>query len=675
MVKNTVAIIQARTNSIRLPNKIMFKINNMTLIEILYRRLKKSKKIDEIVIATTKDSKNLINFLKKKKIKFFIGSEKNVLNRYYKAAVKFKAATIVRITADGVLADPKLVDKLITLYESKKVNYLSNIEPVTFPDGLDIEIFDFETLKFANFQAKTQYDKEHVTPFIRSFNKNKKFNVLNKKDYSKLRLTLDETEDFQVLQRVFNHFKPDIYFGWKKIVSLIKTNKKYQVNSHIERNEGANMTKSNKLWKRAKKIIPGGNMLLSKRPELFHPKKWPAYFTKAKGIDVWDLDGKKYRDLSLMGIGCNILGYANDKIDGEVIKAIKKSNGSTLNCPEEVQLCEKLLDLHPWADMTRLARTGGEASAVAVRIARAASGKDKIAFCGYHGWHDWYLAANITNKNNLQPHLMGGLEANGVPKNLKNTAFPFTYNNFNELEQIVRKHDIGTVKMEVSRNFKPENGFLQKIRKLCTKKKIVLIFDECTSGFRQTFGGLHKLYGVNPDMAWFGKAMGNGYSISAIIGKREIMDYAQDSFISSTFWTERTGPVAALETLKQMEKIKSWEIITKKGLKIQKTWAEIAKRNDLEMQILGIPALSTFSIKSKDWIKYKTFITQEMLKKRHLAANALFVSTKHDDSILENYFDILDGIFNKISKFKTNSLSVDKYLEGPICQSGFQRLN
>ena len=293
MVKNTVAIIQARTNSIRLPNKILFKINNMMLIEILYRRLKKSKKLNEIVIATTKESKNLINFLKKKKIKFFIGSEKNVLNRYYKAAVKFKAATIVRITADGILADPKLVDKLITVYENKKVNYLSNIEPVTFPDGLDIEIFDFEALEFANFQVKTQYDKEHVTPFIRNLNKNKKFNVLNKKDYSKLRLTLDETEDFQVLQRIFNHFKPDIYFGWEKIVSLIKTNKKYQVNSHIERNEGANMTKSNKLWKRAKKIIPGGNMLLSKRPELFHPKKWPAYFTKAKGIDVWDLDGKK----------------------------------------------------------------------------------------------------------------------------------------------------------------------------------------------------------------------------------------------------------------------------------------------------------------------------------------------------------------------------------------------
>ena len=309
MVKNIVAIIQARTNSIRLPNKILFKINNMMLIEILYKRLEKSKKINQIVIATTKKSKNLIHFLKKKKIKFFVGSEKNVLNRYYKTASKFKADTIVRITADGILADPKLIDRLIGIYENKNVDYLSNIEPATFPDGLDIEIFNFKILKYANFNAKTKYDKEHVTPFIRSINEKNKFNVLSKKDYSKLRLTLDEPEDFVLLQRIFNYFKPDIYFGWRKIVSLINKNKKYQVNSHIERDEGATMTRSNKLWKRAKKIIPGGNMLLSKRPELFHPKNWPAYYSKAKGIDVWDLDGKKYRDLSLMGIGCNILGY------------------------------------------------------------------------------------------------------------------------------------------------------------------------------------------------------------------------------------------------------------------------------------------------------------------------------------------------------------------------------
>ena len=670
-----IAIIQARQNSIRLPGKVMYKINDTPVIEILYKRLKKSKKLDDIIIATNKKSPNLINFLKKKKIKFFIGSDKNVLNRFYNTALKYNADTIIRITADGIIADPNLIDEFITKFYENNVDYLSNSEPVTYPDGLDIEVFSFKSLEQANKNVTKKYDKEHVTPYIRNHTKNKKLNIIYKENLSNIRLTLDEDEDFESLKRVFKFFNSNIYFGWKKMISSIKEKKIKLTNIHIKRNEGAKMTISKKLWKRAKKIIPGGNMFLSKRPELFHPEKWPAYFKKSNGINIWDLDGKKYKDLSLMGIGCNILGYANKKVDDAVIKAIKNGNGSTINSYEEVELCEKLLSLHKWADMAKLAKTGGEASAMAVRIARAATGKDKIAFCGYHGWHDWYLSANIKNKNNLSSHLMGGLEAKGVPKNLKNTAFPFTYNNLDELNDILKNHDIGAIKMEVSRNFKPKNDFLKKIRTICNKKKIVLIFDECTSGFRQTFGGLHKLYNVEPDIAWFGKALGNGYSISAIIGKKEIMDYAQDTFMSSTFWTERSGSAAALETLKQMEKIKSWELITKKGNMVQKKWNEIALNNKLKMNILGIPALSTFSIESKNWLKYKTFITQEMLKKKMLCSNALFLSVKHDEKTLNEYLDNLNEIFHKISKFEKGNLNVDNFIDGPICQSGFQRLN
>ena len=597
------------------------------------------------------------------------------MNRFYNTALKYNADTIIRITADGIIADPNLVDEFITKFYENNVDYLSNSEPITYPDGLDIEVFSFKSLEQANKNVTKKYDKEHVTPYIRNHTKNKKLNIIYKENLSNIRLTLDEDEDFESLKRVFKFFNSNIYFGWKKMISSIKEKKIKLTNIHIKRNEGARMTISKKLWKRAKKIIPGGNMFLSKRPELFHPEKWPAYFKKSNGINIWDLDGKKYKDLSLMGIGCNILGYANKKVDDAVIKAIKNGNGSTINSYEEVELCEKLLSLHKWADMAKLAKTGGEASAMAVRIARAATGKDKIAFCGYHGWHDWYLSANIKNKNNLSSHLMGGLEAKGVPKNLKNTAFPFTYNNLDELNDILKNHDIGAIKMEVSRNFKPKNDFLKKIRTICNKKKIVLIFDECTSGFRQTFGGLHKLYNVEPDIAWFGKALGNGYSISAIIGKKEIMDYAQDTFMSSTFWTERSGSAAALETLKQMEKIKSWELITKKGNKVQKKWNEIGLNNKLKMNILGIPALSTFSIESKNWLKYKTFITQEMLKKKMLCSNALFLSVKHDEKTLNEYLDNLNEIFHKISKFEKGNLNIDNFIDGPICQSGFQRLN
>ena len=435
------------------------------------------------------------------------------------------------------------------------------------------------------------------------------------------------------------------------------------------------MGKTLKLWKRAKQIIPGGNMLLSKRPELFLPDKWPAYFSKSKGCHVWDLDSKKYTDLSLMGVGTNILGYSHPKVDEAVKKVLKLGNLTTLNCPEEVLLSEKLLELHTWADKVRLFRTGGEASAASIRIARAVTGRSKVAFCGYHGWHDWYLSANIKDKNNLNTHLMSGLNPKGVPNELKGTSIPFNYNDFDQLKKITDRHDLAAIKMEVQRNFPPKNNFLQKIRTLCNKKGIILIFDECTSGFRQTFGGLHKIYGVNPDIAWFGKALGNGYAITAIIGKKEVMDIAQDTFISSTFWTERIGPTAAIKTLEEMEKINSWKIITSTGNQIRKSWQKIAKRNNLDIEISGIPALSSFSIRSNNWIKYKTFITQEMLKSNILASNAIFVCTKHTKRKLDDYFSKLDEIFKKISDFENKSKDLDNALETEPSQVGFKRLN
>ena len=191
------------------------------------------------------------------------------------------------------------------------------------------------------------------------------------------------------------------------------------------------MRTGQKLYKRAKKVIPGGTMLLSKRPEMFLPNNWPSYFSKTKDCYVWDLDGNKLTDVSIMSIGANILGYSNYEVDSAVIETVQKGNLSTLCCPEEVYLAEKLVELHPWSDMVRLARTGGEANAIAIRIARAASGKENVAICGYHGWHDWYLSANLKS-DNLEGHLLKGLDPAGVPKNLAGTVHPFHYNKFEE---------------------------------------------------------------------------------------------------------------------------------------------------------------------------------------------------------------------------------------------------
>jgi len=428
-----------------------------------------------------------------------------------------------------------------------------------------------------------------------------------------------------------------------------------------------------KLWSRAKNTIAGGNMLFSKRPDVYLPELWPCYFKSTKGCEVTDLDNKTYYDLSQMSVGTNTLGYSNEKVDDAVNKAIKKGNMSTLNAPEEVYLAEKLLKMHPWADKVRFARTGGEANSIAVRLARASTSKKNIAFCGYHGWHDWYLAANIKS-NNLSGHLLNGLNVEGVPNNLKDTIYPFRYNDFESLEKLIVKKNIGIIKMEVVRNEMPKNNFLKKVRNIATKNNIILIFDECTTGFRQTFGGIHKIFKINPDIMILGKALGNGYAITSVLGKNRIMKNIKNTFISSTFWTERIGSVAALKTLEVMENTKSWKKITKIGNEIRKNWKRIAKKNNLEILIAGIPALSSFSFKSKHNNFYKTLITKEMLKKGFLASNSIYTSIAHNKKILKIYYQELDNVFKKIKEIE-NSNNIKKYLTIKESTKSFARLN
>lgn len=416
--------------------------------------------------------------------------------------------------------------------------------------------------------------------------------------------------------------------------------------------------------------------MLSKRPEMFLPEYWPAYFSKARGCRLWDMDGRELIDMSLMGVGTNTLGYGNEEVDAAVLETVKKGNMSTLNCPEEVYLAEKLIEINPWADMVRFARSGGEANAIAIRIARAAAGKDKVAICGYHGWHDWYLSANHNNsQDELSGHLLPDLNPKGVPGNLKNTVYPFHYNDYEALLTIVKNNDIGVIKMEVVRNFGPENDFLQKVRDLATAKNIVLIFDECSSGFRETYGGIFKKYAVEPDLAIFGKTIGNGYALTAVVGTRPVMEATQGTFISSTFWTERIGPSAALATLKVMDRVKSWEIITDKGTQIQAGWKNLASAHGIPIRVSGIPALSTYSFQTENASAYKTLVAQEMLKKGFLASTHFYASTAHDDSSIASYFDALNEVYSSIAKCIKGDENILSLLDGPISHSGFRRLN
>ena len=432
--------------------------------------------------------------------------------------------------------------------------------------------------------------------------------------------------------------------------------------------------KSQKLYDYAKTVIPGGTQLLSKRPELFLPNLWPAYYRKAKGIEVWDLDNRCYKDFTTNGIGSCILGFANEHVDSKVKEAIDSGSMSSLNSYEEVDLANELINIHPWADMVRFSKTGGEACAIGVRIARAATNKNAVLFCGYHGWHDWYLSANINNPENLNKQLLEGLSPIGVPLNLKNSAYPFIFNNVESLQEAFNlfRGDIACVIMEPIRGSKLSDEFVKLLKRLLKNEAALLIVDEVTSGFRETFGGYHLSTNLNPDIAILGKSLGNGYPISAIIGKKNCMAAAETTFISSTFFTERLGFVAALETLHQMKTNNVQKKIISIGRIIKRAWINAADKYSIEINVSGLDPLATFSFKdSRHSLEMMTYFIQEMLKNGILAGPSYYASFAVTDDDISQYTESVDTIFKKISEIK----DITKHLQSDVKHSTFQRLN
>jgi len=650
-------IIQARSGSSRFPKKIFYKINNYSLLEILILRLKKIKKIPiYLAIPNNENNYNLNRFKKicaKYNVLLFQGSRNNVLSRFFHCSKKFNIKNIIRITSDCPLSDPSIIKKMIKIYKSKNYDYFSNTLIPSFPDGLDVEIFKFDTIEKsfrANYSLKA---KEHVTHDIKKNYKFKKGNFINSIDVSDTRLTVDYKNDLKNIKFLIDKY--NINVNYEKIRKEIFKGGLF-VSDKLRNVKEENLNKGQVLWNKAQKKILNGNMLLSKNPDYILPGHWPTYYEKATGIIIKGLDKKNYKDLYMMSVGTNLLGYSNKSINNKVIKSIKKSNMSSLNCHEEVEVAEQLLKMHSWASKVKFAKTGGEANTIAIRLARCSSKYDNIAFCGYHGWHDWYLSSNLNTKNNLDFHLLPGLETKGIPKFLRNSVFPFKYGEKINFKNFFKKNKIGVVITELSRQKKINIKFLKKLLSAAKKSGVIVIFDECTSGFREYFGGIHLKYKLKPDLVTYGKAIGNGYPITAILGSAKIMKNASTTFISSTFWTERTGFVAALEALKLMKKNKTHNYLIKLGKFIKLEWKKIAKKNKLLIEIDGLDALPRFSLKNFDMKVVKTYLSQEMLKHNILASNIIYLSTSHKRNHFKKYFKVLDKIFFNISK---NNLSLD----------------
>jgi glutamate-1-semialdehyde 2,1-aminomutase len=425
------------------------------------------------------------------------------------------------------------------------------------------------------------------------------------------------------------------------------------------------------LYKKAKTLIPGGTQLLSKRPEMFAPGVWPAYYSKAKGCRVWDLDDREYIDMSIMGIGANILGYADDEVDAAVIDSINKSVSSSLNCPEEVELAELMIELHPWANMVRYTRSGGEAMAVAVRIARTKTKRDIVLFSGYHGWSDWYIAANLGETDGLDGQLMPGLEPNGVPRGLAGTALPFFFNDIENLAETIKGKEsrIAAIVVEPARGEEVPIKYLQSLKETANEIGAILIFDEITSGFRMCAGGIHLRYNVNPDIAVFAKSIANGYAMAVILGTESVMQATQSTFISSTNWTERIGPTAALATIRKYIREEVDKHLAVIGEKVKNIWIENAKKHKLNLHVSGLASLCHLGFQGETSQILNTYFTTRMLEEGFLGFRQFKSSFAHTLVDVGQYGDAVDLIFSEIA-----SLDHHKILKTPVAHMGFYRL-
>lgn len=398
------------------------------------------------------------------------------------------------------------------------------------------------------------------------------------------------------------------------------------------------------LWERANQIIPGGNHLFSKTPDRYCPGQWPAYYKTARGIDIETLDGRKFKDFSVMGAGNSVLGYCDPDVENAIIDAHINGNVSTLNCPEEVELAEIMLTLNPKMDMVRFGRSGNDACQIALRIAQEyTKSRCEYAICGYHGWQI------------------------GHPPDLEQYSRPFEYGDREGFNDVLEFDEPNVVIMECVRTRPIDIPFLKHVRKETEDLGIPLIFDEVASGFRCNLGGYHQIIGIQPDLVCYGKAMGNGTAISAVVGKREFMEKAKNTFISSMFWSERSGYAAGIATLEKMKRVDAQRTIVQTGKTVKNTWEVAADASGLEIEVSGLDPLATFNfVGDEDRVKITTY-TQEMLKRGFLASNQFYASTMHKIRDLEAYSEATIDVFTDIASGKAK-------LEGEPSRPGFKRL-
>ena len=680
-----VAVVQARVGSTRLPGKVMRDICGHPMLWHQIQRAKLATSLDQIVIATTDQPEDeaIVTVAREAGVPVVRGSVDDVLDRIYQAAFQHSATVVVRLTGDCPLIDPQVIDEVVEYYlrHSGELDHVC-LSP-EWPEGLDMEVLSFAALDRAHNEATKAYEREHVTPYITISGKFRTHRFASPKDLSHLRLTVDEELDYEVVRDVYEALYPNYghRFGLAEILDLCESKPAlFERNMGILRNEGffksleaerkvlryspkPVLKESDAIWTRAQRLIPAGTQTLSKGPTQYVEGVAPKYLKRAYGSRIWDVDGNEYIDYP-MGLGCIILGHNYPRVNEAIRAQLEDGITFSLMHPLEVELSELLTSIIPWSEMVRFGKNGSDATTGAIRAARAYTGREKVFHCGYHGWHDWYVAGTTRNK--------------GVPQGSIGLQFEFSYNDLASLEQLFDQHQgqVAAVIMEPYRTVPPEPGFLEGVRDLTRAKGAVLVYDEIASGFKFCVGGIQEIYGVTPDLACFGKAMGNGMPISAIVGNREVMKVFDEVFFSSSFGGECLSLAACIATINELQDKDVYTHTWEMGRRLQEGYNRMAW--DLKLaqctQVVGLPPLTVPTFKDQSGhasLLFKSLFQQEALKRGILFGAAHSLSYSHSDvdidMTLAAYYDAL-----QVLKKAWDTGDVESYLEGPPVKPVFR---
>jgi glutamate-1-semialdehyde-2,1-aminomutase len=684
--QTVIAIIQARMDSTRLPGKVLADILGRPMLWHVVNRVRTAGCIDDVAVATSTESADdaISDFCAQNGIECFRGSETDVLDRFYRAAKRFRADVVVRITADCPLIDPQVVNRVVRMYLEGEYDYVANNLRYTYPDGLDTEIFSFGVLEATWREARLPAELEHVTPYIRASGRFQVHNVENEVDLSarKLRWTVDELRDLEFIRVIYRRLgRGSQSFGMSDVLRLLDEEPSLMaINEGIIRNEGyykslasepplppqnRELKRSYEFKKKAEELIPSCSQTFSKGSTQFVQGVAPVFLARGNGSHVWDVDGNEYIDF-IGALGPVILGYSYPMVNEAVRRQLEDGVAFSLPHPLEVELAALLCEIIPCAEMVRFGKNGSDATSGAVRVARAYTERDKIVCCGYHGWQDWYIGTTTRNK--------------GVPKAVADLTFTFSYNNLESLEQILAKHreEIAAVIMEPVGVVEPQAGFLEGVAELAHAHGALLIFDEIITGFRMALGGAQEYYGVIPDLACFGKAMGNGFPTAAVVGRREVMELFDEVFFSFTFGGDALSLAATLATIQELREKKVIPWLWEQGEKLKDGYNVLAEELGVNSytQCIGYPPRTVMTFKDKDGqesLMSKSIFQQEVLKRGILSAGYHNVSLSHTNADIEYTLRVYRDAL-RILAMAVESGDPSQFLEGEPVQPVFRRL-